>query len=653
MMKITDLASYGLLASMLLGATVQAAPAVKSGTAPALRDYRAVALSGNGQRIVAIESSKAGAQPQRPHAAIVVRDAANGAIVQEFDPCAVCSYDKPSWSPDGRQLAFVGYDAKAGMAHLYLVTMTQTQAKVLTSIKGVASTARWSPDGKQVALLATVGARKLAGAVEAGARQVGEVGSEDDAQRIAVVAASGGELRLLSPADTYVYEYNWTPDGRGFVASSAQGNGDSNWWVAKLSHIDAGTGALRVIAAPAMQLNLPSVSPDGKTVVFIGGLMSDFGSIGGDLYTVPLAGGTPRNLTPDYRGTFNGVVWRGAGLLATALIDSQLALVPVDAQNGPAQPVLLGELSSSAADGRLSFSADGQQAAAAQEDFTHASHLVAGPVGQLKKITQANDQFAPQVSVQNVGWTNEQYQVQGWLLGPLKTEAGKQYPMIVNVHGGPGAAASPRYVEAATVIQELTQKGYFVFLPNPRGSFGQGQAFTRANMADFGGGDWRDILAGIDAVQKVAPVDGQRLGLIGHSYGGFMTMWGVTHSDRFKAAVAGAGVSNWISYYGQNGINQWMIPFFGASAYDKPDVYRRASPIESIKAAKTPTLIYVGERDVETPAAQSLEFWHGLRAMGVPSSLFIYDGEGHSFRKPENQRDLQKRTIGWFERYLK
>jgi hypothetical protein len=142
----------------------------------------------------------------------------------------------------------------------------------------------------------------------------------------------------LSPADTYVYEYNWTPDGRGFVATSAQGNGDSNWWVAKLSYIDAASGALRVIASPAMQLNLPSVSPDGQTVAFIGGLMSDFGSIGGDIYTVPLAGGTPRNLTPDYRGTFNGVVWRGAGLLATALIDRSWRWCP--STRRPALPSL-------------------------------------------------------------------------------------------------------------------------------------------------------------------------------------------------------------------------------------------------------------------------------------------------------------------------
>jgi len=648
-MKITELGGSFVLASLLMGTVAHAAPL-------ALHDYRAVALSGDGQRIVAIESANPGGLVQRPHAAIVVRDAGSGAIMQKFDPCALCSYDKPSWSPDGRQLAFVAYDGKAGKASLYIGTLAGARSRELLSLKGVASTARWSPDGKQVALLATVGARKLAGAVEAGARQVGEVGSNDDAQRIGVVPATGGELRLVSPANTYVYEYNWTPDGRGFVATSAEGNGDSNWWVARLTHVDAASGALRVIAAPAMQMNLPSVSPDGKTVAFIGGLMSDFGSVGGDIYTVPLAGGTPRNLTPDYRGTFNGVLWRGQRLLATALIDSRLAQVAIDPETGPAAPGWIGPVSSSAADGRLSFSADGRQAAAVQEDFTRAAHLVAGPVGQLKQITHDNDRFAPQLSVQNVGWTSDQFKVQGWLLGPLKVEAGKRYPMIVNVHGGPGAAASPRYVApgelASPLIRELTEKGYFVFLPNPRGSFGQGQAFTRANMADFGGGDWRDILAGVDAVEKVAPVDDQRLGLMGHSYGGYMTMWGVTHSKRFKAAVAGAGVANWISYYGQNGINQWMIPFFGASAYDNPEVYRKASPIESIKQASTPTLIYVGERDVETPAAQSLEFWHGLRAMGVPSSLFIYDGEGHAFRKPEHQRDLQQRTIGWFEQYL-
>ena len=527
---------------------------------------------------------------------------------------------------------------------------------MVLSLKGVAGTARWSPDGSRLALLATPGARKLSGAVEAGAPQIGEIGGVDDVQRIATVAADGGALRLVSPADTFIYEYDWTPDGKGFVATGAQGNGDNNWWVAKLSHIDAASGALRVVAAPAMQMNLPQVAPDGLSVAFIGGLMSDFGSVGGDVYTVPLAGGEPRNITPGFAGSFNGLAWRGRDLLATALVGADLAALALDPAGGPARTLWSAPVSSSASGGKLSFSADGGMAAGAQEDFLRAPHIVAGRLPQLRPISDDNAGFAPQVSVRNIGWRSDAHQVQGWLLGPLSVEPGQTYPMIVVVHGGPAAAATPRYVgsgeQASPLVRELTAKGYFVFMPNPRGSFGQGQAFTRANVRDFGGGDLRDILSGIDAVEKVAPVDGRRLGLMGHSYGGFMTMWGVTHSQRFKAAVAGAGIANWISYYGQNGIDQWMIPFFGASAYDDPAAYRAASPIESIKAAKTPTLVYVGERDVECPPAQSLEFWHGLRAMGTPTSLVIYDGEGHSLRKPAHQRDLRRRTLAWFERYL-
>jgi dipeptidyl aminopeptidase/acylaminoacyl peptidase len=312
---------------------------------------------------------------------------------------------------------------------------------------------------------------------------------------------------------------------------------------------------------------------------------------------------------------------------------------------------------SAARDGRFVFSADGKVAASVHEDYEHAPRIVAGRLPELNAITRDNESFAPAVAAQSVSWTNDGYKVQGWLVGPRKVDAGKKYPMIVQVHGGPAAASTPRYVAGGeggnSLVRDLVNQGYFVFMPNPRGSYGQGAAFTSANRKDFGGGDWRDILAGVDAAIRQAPIDGDKLGLMGHSYGGYMTMWGVTHSQRFKAAVAGAGIANWISYYGQNGIDQWMVPFFGATMYDDPAVYRAASPIEAIKAAKTPTLIYVGERDVECPPAQSMEFWHGLKAMGVPTTLVIYEGEGHAFRKPEHQKDLRAREIGWFNTYLK
>jgi dipeptidyl aminopeptidase/acylaminoacyl peptidase len=638
--------------AFLATAIISGAVAQAGSPGSAIRDYRSVAISPAGDRVVSLEAIDTG-NGKRPHPTVVVRDASTVAIIAEFDPCSTCSYDKPSWSPDGKALAFIASDKRASSAWLYLAA--GGKARALATVPGVASTARWSPDGHTLSLLATVGAKKETGATAAGARLVGEIGAEEDAQRIATIPAAGGTLKLVSPADTFIYEYDWTPDGKGFIATSAKGNGDNNWWVARLSHIDAASGALRIVASPATQLNMPRVSPDGRTVAFIGGLMSDFGSVGGDVYTVPLTGGEPANLTPGFKGSFNTLVWRGKGLLATALMGDRSTVLALDLQ-GQSTVLRSVAASTSAADGRMSFSADGSKAAAAQEDFEHAAAIVAGPVGAMRVITDDNAYLTPQVSVQNISWKNEGFNVQGWLIGPRSTVPGKRYPMIVQVHGGPAAAATPRYVapgeQGNPLLRELVEKGYFAFLPNPRGSFGQGQDFARANRRDFGGGDLRDILAGVEAVAAAAPVDTNRMGLMGHSYGGFMTMWGVTHSQRFKAAVAGAGIANWISYYGQNGIDQWMIPFFGASAYDDPAIYRQLSPIESIKVARTPTLVYVGERDVECPPAQSMEFWHGLKAMGVPTSLVIYEGEGHSIREPEHQKDLRKRTIEWFGRYL-
>ncbi len=652
MTDLKALRATTLTAVLLIAGVAAAAP-------QPMHTYRALALSADGSRLAAIEGEDAPGNTKKIAPKLVVRQTVTGKVLASyaaFAGCADCQLDAPAWSPDQQALAFIGADRKAGTATLFVLRGDKVTA--LTTIKGVANTARWSDDGGRIALLATVGAKKLTGAVEAGAAQVGEIGVEDDEQRIGIVPAQGGALQLVSPADTFVYEYDWTPDGKGFVVTSAKGNGDNNWWVATLGHVDAASGVLRILAAPAMQMNRPHVSPDGATVAFIGGLMSDFGSVGGDIYTVPLAGGTPVNVTPGYKGSFNGITWLTPSIIvASALAGSDAAVVAVHPQTRTARAVWRGPVTASGSgDSRFVFSADAAIAASVHEDFVTAPRIVAGRMPLLRPITHDNDAFTAQVTARSVGWINEGYDVQGWLVGPRDIDPAKKYPMIVQVHGGPAAAATPRFVPsdaAASTMRDLTANGYFVFLPNPRGSFGQGAAFGSANKRDFGGGDWRDILAGVDQVLKEAPVDGERLGLFGHSYGGYMTMWGVTHSQRFKAAVAGAGIANWISYYGQNGIDQWMVPFFGATMYDDRAIYRAASPIESIRNAKTPTFIYVGERDVECPPAQSVEFWHGLKAMGTPVSLVIYDGEGHALRKPEHQNDLRKRMMGWFDRYLK
>jgi dipeptidyl aminopeptidase/acylaminoacyl peptidase len=194
--------------------------------------------------------------------------------------------------------------------------------------------------------------------------------------------------------------------------------------------------------------------------------------------------------------------------------------------------------------------------------------------------------------------------------------------------------------------------GYFALCPNPRGSYGQGEAFTQGNVKDFGGGDFRDIMAGVDAISKQYPIDSKRIGIRGHSYGGYMAMWAETQTQRFAAAVAGAGLSDWLSYYGLNDIDEWMIPFFGASVYDDPAVYAKSDPMHFVKAVKTPTLILVGDRDGEVPMEQSVEWWHALKNLNVPTQLVVYPNEGHAIAKPADARDYTLRSLEWFEEWF-
>lgn len=631
--------------SLVAAAALQAAA-----PAPAVHGFGALTLAPGGKRLAAIESAEAMGAVSDNRAVVVVRSA-KGEITGRFDPCQTCRYGGPAWSADGQKLAFIGSDTRAGSATLFVIEGDKIRAA--TTVKGLASTPRWAPNGQSIAMLATVGARKQTGATQAGVRQVGEIGVAGaiDEQRIAYVPVAGGEVTFASPDDTFVYEYDWTPDSKGFVGTAAKGDGDNNWWVASLQAFGT-DGSSRVIAAPKMQLNAPRVSPDGKSVAFIGGLMSDFGAVGGDVWSVPLAGGQPTNLTEGYKGTFTSLAWTAKGPMASAILGGDSAIARIDPAGGAKVTVLArGEVSYSAGDGRVSFDPSGKLAATVVDSFAKAPQVLLGAPDALKPITHDNDALTATYIGKSVTWKNEGFDVQGWLQAPANVEPGKTYPMVVIVHGGPSSAVTSRFGSSGTVY-DLLKAGYYVFQPNPRGSFGQGEAFKTSNRRYFGGGDLRDILAGIDAVEKIAPVDDKRLGIFGHSYGGYMTMWTVTHSQRFKAAVAGAGIANWISYYGQNGIDQWMVPFFGDTAYNDPAIYDKLSPIRTIKDAKTPTFIYVGERDVETPAAQSMEFWHGLKAMNVETSLVIYQDEGHGIRRPENRIDLTNRIVGWFNTHL-
>ena len=650
--------------------------------------YASVSISPDGRNVIAIEggggveSEKPVQSPQR----LVIYPLAGGKPLVVALPCAQaesgaarasdqqprCAPSSPAWSPDGSKIAFALRDAAEKTRDLYLVDADATHLHRILAFNGTLGHARFTHDGHSVALLATPNARKEVGATQAGVRIAGEIGAIDDVQRIAVVNLDGA-LRFVSPADLYVYEYDEASDG--FVGTAAHGNGDNNWWIARLYHFDAESGTARELYKPSsiqQQIAAPHVSPDGKLLVFVGGIMSDFGATGGDIYVYRLddTSGRAIDVTPNWPGSATSLFWDCSldRLYFTDLQGARSGLAAIDfpflepfPRGGP--PVLRPFVTQpkavwlDATPVRDVSESCGGMVAGVRENFEIPPEIVTGSTGTggtiaFREITQGNAGIPPETRAQSVTWTNEGFTIAGWLLGPRNAEAGKKYPLIVDVHGGPSSASSPRFIGRST-LRALLRRGYFVLLPNPRGSFGQGEAFTLANVRDFGGGDFRDIMSGIDAAEKLAPIDDARLGITGGSYGGYMTMWAVTQTNRFKAAVAGAGLSNWQSYYGENGIDEWMMPFFGASVYDDPAVYAKSSPINFIKNVKTPTFAYVGELDVECPAPQSLEFWHALETLGVPTSLVIYPGEGHRLRAPAHSRDVEKRTLDWFDRYLR
>ncbi len=560
-----------------------------------------------------------------------------------------------AWSPDGKQLVFLSDAAKAGQSQLYITNLAGA-AKKLTNAKGFLDAPRWSPDGKTVAILFIENAPRASGPLVAETAETGEIKDSFYEQCLVVVDVATGKLRQVTPADMYVYEYDWAPDSQHLVATAARGNGDNNWYIAELFTIDAASGAMNSIYKPALQIARPVWSLDGESIAFIEGLMSDEPSVGGDIFVMPASGGKPKNLTPEKKFSASWLAWTTKQtIIYAAEIGGDSAVGSVDPRTGEVQDIYQGSESISAGlwNPNISLSADGETAALTISAFDAPPEVWAGKIGHWTQLTTHNKGVKPAWGqLKSLQWKSDRYDVQGWLIYPLHFDPAKKYPLVVDVHGGPGAAVQSGWPSIGGFAMALPAAGYFVLLPNPRGSFGQGEAFTRANVRDFGYGDFRDILAGVNAALKAAPIDPNRLGLTGWSYGGYITMWGVTQTDRFRAAVAGAGIANLLSYYGENKIDQWMIPFFGKSVYEDPEVYAKSSPITFIRKVKTPTLVLVGDSDGECPTPQSYEFWHALKTLGVETKLVVYDHEGHHFAKPEHNRDRVVRVVEWFDSHL-
>jgi dipeptidyl aminopeptidase/acylaminoacyl peptidase len=646
-----------------------------------------VAISPDGKRLAWIQGARGGMEIRMAPLNEISKSVR---ITVANSPDQHCRENDLSWSPDSADLAFLSdCESTSGQMNVYLAPADSAAAHVLSELKGQVNSLAFSPDGKTIAFLYVEGATRPAGALAAMKSPSGVIGEDGvEIQRVAMVQATRaadaepGDTTFITPAKLHAYEFSWSADSTAIAFTAADPPGENNWWVAKLYTEKIGDQP-RVVLDPArvggtlrgLQMAVPRWSPDGKSIAFIGGLMSDQGVTGGDVWAVSVAGGEPRNLTPNRPSTPAWLTWDGnRNLFVTEITGGGTRLFRLELKGGQGDPSLAaGTISTvfshsgTIGDGRtelgLSVTADRSVFVFNASTFNNppeifavrrqaAAALEALPLQQMTHINEGVQQgWGKTVSVE---WTSDAFHVQGWLMFPKNYDPSRKYPLIVEVHGGPAAAVVGRWERGGGGINAsaLSALGYFVLLPNPRGSFGQGEAFTQANRKDFGYGDLRDILAGVDTVLKSDPIDPDRIGITGWSYGGFMSMFAVTQTHRFRASVAGAGISDWLSYYGENSIDMWMIPYFGASVYDDPAVYSKSSAITFIKQVKTPTLVVVGDRDGECPAPQSFEFWHALRNQHVPSQLVVYPNEGHGFTDPAHRRDVIVRAADWFARYM-
>src|SRR5438552_9136923 len=520
--------------------------------------YSDVALSPDGAHVAWVQSTAAATSTQT----YISATSGNTRAVMVKIPITGERTDfDPVWSPDSKTLAVFSSAGEKEQRQLWMVNADDSKPKKITNLNGYAARPRWSHDGKQIAFLYIEGAGG-GGPLMAAPSTTGVIDTAIHNQRLAIIPP--GQSPWMSPPDLHVYDFDWSPDDKRFVATAAPGPGDNNWWIAKIYTIDIAKGNASSIYKSSLQVAVPRWSPDGKSCSFIEGLMSDEGFHGGDLFTISADGHDVQNRTRGRKSSVSSLFWQTPDrILFTEYVGGGSAISELTLVNNSVRTIW------KSAEGLYAFgnfpdfavSKDGKFAAAVRSNFETAPEVWAGPIGEWRQLTRNNSALSPTWGKgENLEWTNDGFNIQGWLLPPAEAEPGKKYPMVVLIHGGPSSVTTPEWPAgfgmSRAIIAALSSRGYYVLMPNPRGSYGQGEEFTRANVKDFGGGDLGDTLAGVDAAIAKYPIDLARLGVTGWSYGGFMTMSTCTQKNRLRGAVAGAGLLNWQSYYGQNLIDQ-------------------------------------------------------------------------------------------------
>lgn len=543
----------------------------------------------------------------------------------------------PQWSPDGNVLAFLS--DRAGSVQLYTMNPGGGEASAIAPSGYDISDFRWAPDGKQIAFLAR----------EPKAETKDEDGKvadrEQDLEHIWLIDLASKKIRRLTSGAWRIKEFDWLSPERILLFANDKPKAETR--NDAVYSVDVRDGAISLFSKPNLPFGMMLVSQDRKQFSFVSTAAN--GPIPHDLFSQAVSGGAPRDLTSPIDRAVLDARWQSESAILVRVVDGfrnrLYRIVPNHAPVAIDLPLSVRAFDV-AHDGTIAFVGVG---------FDRLPELfVRTPGGDVRQVGHLQEGWkgirlanADVFRVKSFDGT----EIEAALMKPATPPSNGKFPLVLLAHGGPASNFSADYFWFNSWAQLLAARGYEVLMVNPRGSAGYGEKFLMANRGDWGGGDFKDLLAALDAVIARGETDPNRLGIGGWSYGGEMTQWAIGHTNRFKASVTGGGVFDQAAEFETENSPAGDEWYFG-TPWDQPDVFARNSPATFIRNARTPTLIVHGENDHNNPVGQSRGLYRALKHYGVECELIVYPGEGHLPAQQNHQIDILQRMLDWYDRHL-
>jgi len=566
-----------------------------------------------------------------------------------------------SFSPDGSHLTFAS--SRSGDNQIWIIPVDGGEARQLTEVEDGIGSYEWSPDGSRIAYTVRDPDTEEEKTAKKEKTWVIREDQNHKFNHLHVVELEDfvvGDSKQVTAGDFTVTSYDWSPDGSRIVFSHsvaptiAQSGIDQD-----ISWVSADSGAVMPLVNQPGVDSGPSFSRDGTRIAFTseGGKNEQVGSA--DFFLIDADGGEIRalGLTPDRSPGLVGWSRGDHSLIVGEVFHTTVQLFAVPTLRTDASPAQMtfheGTL------GDLSLNATGDMIAFTMQTTDSPENLYVSSLDSFEpfKLTDihADIELPTMGRTEVLSWTSpDGMEIEGLLTYPVDYTYGSQVPLVLQIHGGPAGAFTQGFTGGRGIYmtQVFAQNGYAVLRPNPRGSTGYGRDFRYANVMDWGYGDWDDVESGVDAVIDMGVAHPDSLLLMGWSYGGYMTSFGVTRTDRFKAASMGAGLPNLISMVTTTDIPDYLAAHMGGEYWDDYETYEKHSAIYRIKNVTTPTQVIHGANDIRVPTDQGREFYVSLKRLGVETEMILLPRTPHGPREPKLLKGVTPMIMDWFEQHL-